>query len=97
MSAREFVGWYNGLPRDRGFTVNLDGDTAAIFGQGNVALDVARILLTPVDILKVSHVEILIQNNKLLRKNVCTTKQILKEWRVYPFFVWVITVVIVLL
>ena len=28
-------------------------DTAVVFGQGNVALDVARILLTPIDILKV--------------------------------------------
>jgi len=31
----------------------LNVDTAAIIGQGNVALDIARILLTPVDILKV--------------------------------------------
>ena len=28
-------------------------DTAVIFGHGNVAIDVARILLTPVDILRV--------------------------------------------
>ena len=28
-------------------------DTAVVFGQGNVALDVARILLTPIDILRV--------------------------------------------
>ena len=28
-------------------------DTAVVFGHGNVAIDVARILLTPVDILKV--------------------------------------------
>jgi len=32
---------------------DLSGEKAIIFGQGNVALDVARILLTPVDILKV--------------------------------------------
>ena len=33
--------------------ISLDGETAAVLGQGNVALDVARILLTPVDILMV--------------------------------------------
>lgn len=32
---------------------DLDTDTAVILGQGNVAVDVARILLTPVDELKV--------------------------------------------
>ena len=32
---------------------DLDTDTAVIMGQGNVAIDVARILLTPVDDLKV--------------------------------------------
>lgn len=51
LSARNFVGWYNGLPEDRNFQVNLDTDTAVVLGHGNVALDVARILLTPVDIL----------------------------------------------
>ena len=29
-------------------------DTAVVIGQGNVALDVARILLTPIELLKVS-------------------------------------------
>lgn len=32
---------------------NLDTDTAVVLGQGNVAIDVARILLTPVDLLRV--------------------------------------------
>ena len=53
LSARRFVGWYNGLPRDTHFTVNLDVEEVAILGHGNVALDVARILLTPVNKLKV--------------------------------------------
>jgi adrenodoxin-NADP+ reductase len=47
------VGWYNGLPRDTHFPVNLDVEEVAVLGHGNVALDVARILLTPVDKLKV--------------------------------------------
>uniref|UniRef100_A0A2K6JU80 NADPH:adrenodoxin oxidoreductase, mitochondrial n=1 Tax=Rhinopithecus bieti TaxID=61621 RepID=A0A2K6JU80_RHIBE len=46
-SARAFVGWYNGLPENRELEPDLSGDTAVILGQGNVALDVARILLTP--------------------------------------------------
>uniref|UniRef100_A0A2K5VSQ2 NADPH:adrenodoxin oxidoreductase, mitochondrial n=1 Tax=Macaca fascicularis TaxID=9541 RepID=A0A2K5VSQ2_MACFA len=46
-SARAFVGWYNGLPENRELEPDLSCDTAVILGQGNVALDVARILLTP--------------------------------------------------
>ncbi|XP_058206724.1 NADPH:adrenodoxin oxidoreductase, mitochondrial [Rhododendron vialii] len=47
-SAREFVWWYNGHPDCRHFAPDLKGsDTAVILGQGNVALDVARILLRP--------------------------------------------------
>lgn len=53
LSGRRFVGWYNGLPADRDYKVNLDVEEAVIVGQGNVALDIARILLTPVDQLKV--------------------------------------------
>lgn len=52
-SARAFVGWYNGLPEYTALSPDLDaGDTAIIIGQGNVALDVARILLSDVDRLK---------------------------------------------
>lgn len=52
-SARQFVGWYNGLPEYAGLNPDLEsGDTAAIIGQGNVALDVARILLSDVDALR---------------------------------------------
>ncbi|KAL3689133.1 hypothetical protein R1sor_015442 [Riccia sorocarpa] len=49
-SAREFVWWYNGHPDCVNLPVNLKStDTAVIFGQGNVALDAARILLRPVN------------------------------------------------
>ncbi|KAA8895367.1 hypothetical protein FN846DRAFT_969987 [Sphaerosporella brunnea] len=54
-SARAFVGWYNGLPEyaDLGSKLLLDSaEEAVIIGQGNVALDVARILLTDVDVLR---------------------------------------------
>ncbi|KAK7576127.1 hypothetical protein V9T40_012413 [Parthenolecanium corni] len=50
--ARKFVGWYNGLPAEKDIPVNLATETVAIFGQGNVAVDVARILLKSVDELK---------------------------------------------
>ncbi|XP_072523796.1 NADPH:adrenodoxin oxidoreductase, mitochondrial [Salminus brasiliensis] len=51
-SARDFVGWYNGLPNNRMLNPDLNCDTVVILGQGNVALDVARILLSPLDLLK---------------------------------------------
>uniref|UniRef100_A0A2N9H213 NADPH:adrenodoxin oxidoreductase, mitochondrial n=1 Tax=Fagus sylvatica TaxID=28930 RepID=A0A2N9H213_FAGSY len=47
-SAREFVWWYNGHPDCKNLDPDLKNtDTAVILGQGNVALDVARILLRP--------------------------------------------------
>ncbi|POR36631.1 NADPH:adrenodoxin oxidoreductase, mitochondrial [Tolypocladium paradoxum] len=52
-SARQFVGWYNGLPDCAGLEPELArGDEAVIIGQGNVALDVARILLEDIDVLR---------------------------------------------
>ncbi|KAI1205763.1 nucleotide-binding domain-containing protein [Annulohypoxylon truncatum] len=56
-SAREFVGWYNGLPEYAGLAPDLTkGDEAIIIGQGNVALDVARMLLEDVDVLRKSDI-----------------------------------------
>ncbi|KAJ7954417.1 NADPH:adrenodoxin oxidoreductase, mitochondrial [Quillaja saponaria] len=47
-SAREFVWWYNGHPDCKNLDPDLKStDTAVILGQGNVALDAARILLRP--------------------------------------------------
>jgi len=39
-----FVGWYNGHPEFAGLDPPLDVTAAAVIGNGNVALDVARIL-----------------------------------------------------
>ncbi|XP_064600487.1 NADPH:adrenodoxin oxidoreductase, mitochondrial-like [Liolophura sinensis] len=47
LSARSFVGWYNGLPENSDLKPDLSCDTAVVLGHGNVALDVARILLFP--------------------------------------------------
>ncbi|KAI0899611.1 nucleotide-binding domain-containing protein [Annulohypoxylon nitens] len=56
-SAREFVGWYNGLPEYAGLAPELTkGEEAVIIGQGNVALDVARMLLEDVDVLRKSDI-----------------------------------------
>ncbi|XP_038687106.1 NADPH:adrenodoxin oxidoreductase, mitochondrial-like isoform X2 [Tripterygium wilfordii] len=47
-SAREFVWWYNGHPDFKNLNPDLKStESAVIVGQGNVALDVARILLRP--------------------------------------------------
>lgn len=52
-SARDFVGWYNGLPEYGHLSPDLKaGEEAVVIGQGNVALDVARILLTDIDSLR---------------------------------------------
>lgn len=47
--ARRFVGWYNGIPQDADLKVNLNAESVVIVGHGNVALDCARILLSPVE------------------------------------------------
>jgi ferredoxin--NADP+ reductase len=49
-SATEFVGWYNGHPdfRDRQFDL-ANSRTVVVIGNGNVAMDVSRILLRDID------------------------------------------------
>ena len=39
-----FVGWYNGHPKFATLDPDMSGKTAVVIGNGNVALDVARIL-----------------------------------------------------
>lgn len=51
-SARSFVAWYNGHPDYRDCVFDLSNETAVIVGQGNVALDVARILAKSADELR---------------------------------------------
>jgi ferredoxin--NADP+ reductase len=43
--ATDFVGWYNGHPDHPDLEFDLDCDRAVVIGNGNVALDVARMLL----------------------------------------------------
>ncbi|HVF37799.1 MAG TPA: FAD-dependent oxidoreductase [Sphingomicrobium sp.] len=44
VGSAEFVGWYNGHPDFAELAPPLDGTQAAVIGNGNVALDCARIL-----------------------------------------------------
>lgn len=46
-SAREFVAWYNGHPDASGLHFDLSHERVVVIGNGNVALDVARILTRP--------------------------------------------------
>lgn len=56
ISAREIVAFYNGLPDCDHICQKIEqqlrkSQTVSIIGQGNVAIDVARILLSPIDVL----------------------------------------------
>jgi ferredoxin--NADP+ reductase len=44
-SATEFVAWYNGHPGYHGHQFDLSGGRAVVIGNGNVAIDVARMLV----------------------------------------------------
>jgi NADPH-dependent glutamate synthase beta subunit-like oxidoreductase len=51
-AATSFVGWYNGHPDYRDFEFDLSGESAIIIGQGNVAIDICRILAKSADELR---------------------------------------------
>jgi ferredoxin--NADP+ reductase len=49
-AATEFVGWYNGHPDHNGLEVDLvSAERAIVIGNGNVAVDVARMLMLSAD------------------------------------------------
>jgi ferredoxin--NADP+ reductase len=51
-AATDFVGWYNGHPDHRHHQFDLaDAKRVALVGNGNVAMDVARVLLEDPDVL----------------------------------------------
>jgi len=47
ISAADLVAWYNGHPDAASLAPGLDTGRAVVVGQGNVALDIARVLLLP--------------------------------------------------
>lgn len=51
LAATEVVGWYNGHPDHQDAAVDLGGERVVIVGNGNVALDVARVLTADPDSL----------------------------------------------
>jgi len=55
-TATEFVAWYNGHPEYRDRAFDLSHDVAVVIGQGNVAMDVARILCKTIDELKTTDI-----------------------------------------
>lgn len=55
-SATEFVAWYNGHPHFADHEFDLDQESVAIIGIGNVAMDVARILCKTHDELAVTDI-----------------------------------------
>jgi ferredoxin/flavodoxin---NADP+ reductase len=52
LAASDFVAWYNGHPDLAALAPDLSGTRAVVIGNGNVALDVARMLLLPQDVLR---------------------------------------------
>ena len=55
-SSAEFVGWYNGHPDQVSLRPDLRGPSAAVIGNGNVSLDVCRLLVRSFDDLRVSDI-----------------------------------------
>ena len=51
-AARELVAWYNGHPDFSDLSFDLSCERAVVVGNGNVALDVARILTLPIEVLE---------------------------------------------
>ncbi|MCB8799143.1 NADP oxidoreductase, partial [Escherichia coli] len=46
IAATDVVAWYNGHPEASATAIDLSGERIVMVGNGNVALDVARVLST---------------------------------------------------
>ncbi|MDT5225124.1 MAG: ferredoxin/flavodoxin---NADP+ reductase, partial [Mycobacterium sp.] len=56
ISAVDFVGWYNAHPHFEEKTPDLSGARAVVVGNGNVAIDVARMLVTDPEVLALTDI-----------------------------------------
>jgi len=56
IAAVELVGWYNAHPHYETMSPDLSGERAVVVGNGNVALDVARILVSDPDELRTTDI-----------------------------------------
>lgn len=82
ISAKDFVSWYNGLPDSENLRVNLNCKKAIIIGAGNVAIDIARILLSPVEKLEktditAKSIELIKTTNKIEQISIVARRGIL--------------------
>lgn len=55
-AAREFIAWYNAHPDSAELPVRFDSERVVIVGNGNVAMDVARVLSLPTDVLRATDI-----------------------------------------
>lgn len=87
ISARKFVAWYNGLPGAEGLAPDLSGRDVTIVGQGNVAVDVARMLLSPLDALKVRYSYSRLKHDNIL--DFCRSRTLRSSpWKPSPAVKW---------
>jgi ferredoxin--NADP+ reductase len=74
-SSAEFVPWYNAHPDFESLKVNFSSNRAVIIGSGNVALDVARILVKDVDELSKTDINLkalgLLKSSKIKEVVIC--------------------------
>jgi ferredoxin--NADP+ reductase len=56
VAAVDFVGWYNAHPHFEQMSPDLSGARAVVVGNGNVAVDVARMLVTRPDVLALTDI-----------------------------------------
>ncbi|UDY22190.1 FAD-dependent oxidoreductase [Nocardioides sp. Kera G14] len=56
LSATDFVAWYNGHPDKQDLAVDLSCERVVVVGNGNVALDVARVLTEDVEVLETTDI-----------------------------------------
>ncbi len=73
VAAVDFVGWYNAHPHFEQMSPDLSGARAVVVGNGNVAVDVARMLVTDPDVLALT--DIADHALELLRS--CTVEEVL--------------------
>jgi len=75
VSAANFVPWYNGHPDFTNTALDLNSDTAVVIGVGNVAMDVARMLV--IDPMKLDGTDIaehaisILKTNKIKKVIIC--------------------------
>src|SRR5699024_2789107 len=73
LASTQFVGWYNGQPRYSELEVDLTPSRAIVVGNGNVALDIARVLLLGYDGLHTTD----IANHALSALESCAIEEVL--------------------